>query len=142
MSNSFQWPNLAESIFDDGMEASDLIGAWCDAFAGWEFDLPGAKRLKVVRGASFYSGHSGGVQLYTYVWHEADGRGSWLAYSRGLPSEIRRYATNFRKAVDNQELKTLIEDAQSDDSTLTPYWQSRIPALLSELLSYRNEVPK
>ncbi len=90
----FAWPDLPDRTADpnDYLAQNPLVRKWCDAFEGWEFDLPGAERIKVVPSQSFYSDHSGGVQLYTYIWIED----KWLAYAKGVPSELRRSARNFK----------------------------------------------
>jgi hypothetical protein len=38
-----------------------------------------------------------------------------------------------------QELKDLLADAESHESTLTDYWRSRLPSLLRELISLREQ---
>jgi hypothetical protein len=96
MTPRFPWPDLPDAVnptFSDYCpEAKTLVKDWCDAFEGWEFDLPQAERLKVVPCQSFYSSYSGGVQLYTYIWLD----GKWLGYAKGTPSELRRHARNFK----------------------------------------------
>lgn len=98
----FIWPNLPDSVEDenDYLGQSALVRQWVDAFEGWEFDLPQAKRLMVAGSQCFYSEYSGGVQLYTYIF--LDGR--WMSYAKGSPSELRRNARNFRRAASESEL--------------------------------------
>jgi len=100
--NNFKWPDLANAIVheasDFSVEAEDLTAAWIAAFDGWEFSLPNAARMMVVKSASFYSACSGGVQLYTYIWSSNEKR--WMAYARDVPSQLRKYAFNFRRAAE------------------------------------------